>query len=458
MFKSLLIGILCVCAVALVVHAAWNLIASRALMRTLHTQAREGLPMNLRDIVPPPVPANENAMPLLKAAAQAMADEAGVAQYKPAIAELLEYRIPCTSAEASGKDPRALETPAKEALRQKLALPEVTVVFQFLDQAAHKPRCDFALDYSRGATILLPHLSQVRNAVRLLALRAYLRAEADPGAAMDDIRTALRIANFLRDEPFLVTHLVRVSCNATATAALGYILNETRPEAIPPRQAEALLAQLDAQADPRNRSLVNAFDGARIILGKQTFEAMLIGQTDPAVVRSLGDQVESPALWLGLYGSRFGRVVIRPLLKDDFRCYMDVMREYRSRAEQSYWDAAAQPSTMKRVSVTCTLTRNLVPVLDTCLLGAAQDRAAIYLARVGLMLALDCRAKSRYPASLADVPGGAPKDPFSGKDFVYHPTSAGYVLYSVGPDLKDNAGQGSFADPRSPDIVWRIGK
>jgi len=71
------------------------------------------------------------------------------------------------------------------------------------------------------------------------------------------------------------------------------------------------------------------------------------------------------------------------------------------------------------------------------------------IASLGLMqAALALRAYQSehggYPASLADLraAGGwaIPDDPFSGKPFIYRRQGAGYLIYSVGPDLQDNGG------------------
>ena len=50
-------------------------------------------------------------------------------------------------------------------------------------------------------------------------------------------------------------------------------------------------------------------------------------------------------------------------------------------------------------------------------------------------------------------------DPFSGKDFVYRRQGKGFLLYSIGENLKDDGG----LDPRrgnvkreDADIVWRM--
>lgn len=44
------------------------------------------------------------------------------------------------------------------------------------------------------------------------------------------------------------------------------------------------------------------------------------------------------------------------------------------------------------------------------------------------------------PATLSDLPGFIPNDPFDGQPLRYRQTDHGYIVYSVGPDHKDNGG------------------
>jgi hypothetical protein len=52
---------------------------------------------------------------------------------------------------------------------------------------------------------------------------------------------------------------------------------------------------------------------------------------------------------------------------------------------------------------------------------------------------------NRYPASLSELTpnylDATPMDPFDGQSLRYRKQGAGYVLYSIGPDLKDNGGK-----------------
>jgi hypothetical protein len=74
--------------------------------------------------------------------------------------------------------------------------------------------------------------------------------------------------------------------------------------------------------------------------------------------------------------------------------------------------------------------------------AAAANRT---LTQLALALAAHRAEHGNYPATLnaltpACLPA-IPSDPFSNKPFIYHPSTAGYLLYSVGPDLQDDGGQ-----------------
>ncbi|MBV9125600.1 MAG: hypothetical protein JO112_19800 [Planctomycetes bacterium] len=70
------------------------------------------------------------------------------------------------------------------------------------------------------------------------------------------------------------------------------------------------------------------------------------------------------------------------------------------------------------------------------------------------------RDHGRYPKELeALVPGylaRVPQDRFSGKTLVYHPAGDGYLLYSVGPNGKDDQGHGPTDTPPGDDLSVRM--
>jgi hypothetical protein len=69
------------------------------------------------------------------------------------------------------------------------------------------------------------------------------------------------------------------------------------------------------------------------------------------------------------------------------------------------------------------------------------------VARTQVFLALQaCKERfGGYPASIQELKTRLgwklPKDPFSDKDFIYRRQAKGFILYSVGPDMKDDGGR-----------------
>src|SRR5260370_26416035 len=66
----------------------------------------------------------------------------------------------------------------------------------------------------------------------------------------------------------------------------------------------------------------------------------------------------------------------------------------------------------------------------------------------------------RYPTELAALArkylAKIPPDLFSGKPLIYRPEAKGYLLYSVGPNGKDEDGRGYGDDPKGDDISVRM--
>jgi hypothetical protein len=72
-------------------------------------------------------------------------------------------------------------------------------------------------------------------------------------------------------------------------------------------------------------------------------------------------------------------------------------------------------------------------------------RAQFHLFLVELALQIHKTKNGTYPQNLAELSPALPdrlfKDPFSNGDFIYKREENGYVLYSVGPDRKDDGGK-----------------
>ena len=442
-------------AVLLLVYAAWNWSASRSLRHTWDDMREEGLPVSIADITPVRVPPGDNAAPFLNRAFAAMARSAPETErYASAIMALLSYQLPGNGYRDDAPVLTTLNREQKRLVATQLAAPEAVETFTLLDQAVRKPRCDFGLDYAGGAGVLLPHLSHLRNAVHLLALKAWIQADAgDTGPALQTLIKALRISNFLRREPILVSQLVRVAANGKALNVLEDILARHAPAAFPSADLTALLAQLEAQTDPGRQAFVRALDGERVLFGNWAFSRLIVGKMKADELRSLGMRTE-----LSLYSS----LLARPWVKTDFRYYLLTMLEHRRRLLRPYPDVAALDPLSESVPDFYILTRILLPALDRIHQHATTNRAHIELARLALLLTDYAKQNNdRYPASLKtlQLPVDSSRDPFTATPLRYRIQDGGYILYSRGPDLDDDDGEAPASRrelTRDGDLVWSV--
>lgn len=105
-------------------------------------------------------------------------------------------------------------TPATEVL---VALrPLEPDLAELQEEAARRSLARWPIYYDTNAPwgILLPHLAHGKRITSLLQLRSAARlAAGDPQGGLDDIELGLRLTESFRDEPFLISQLVRSVCH-----------------------------------------------------------------------------------------------------------------------------------------------------------------------------------------------------------------------------------------------------
>ena len=128
----------------------WNWREGAKLRATLQAQRERGYPMTLADIVPPPVPDEQNAALVLNRAFLLMTGgKTDPGALLPAIAELKEYAIGGPKPE---KDLTKLDADAVAPLRKKLASAELAEIFKLLDEASARPACRFGRSRRSAST------------------------------------------------------------------------------------------------------------------------------------------------------------------------------------------------------------------------------------------------------------------------------------------------------------------
>lgn len=351
--SALVAGLLALCAIA--GWFLWAASANRRLEAKLEELAAGGYATKLAQLAPAMPPDDENGAALFDAAFAGWPD--------PLPAELGAL-IERTSPEFTDEELATLDA----------FLDEHADVFAMFEEAAARPRCVFPRDYTQGYGILLPQIAQVIKTVKLMRMRAWRQAAAgDFAGAARTVETMVATAECVREEPILVSQLVRI-------VALGIALDTLQP----------LAEDMPADALARVRDRLDP-DGViagmrRAYRGEMAFAASLVGED---ATGTLG--VEMPAL--------LDTILTRPLLKEDFVMLLEFEQRMVDAAELPY--PQAQPAMVALDADAQAVasdwrhpfTAMLIPAVGRSLPNAAKLQTRLVLARavIDLMLTGELR-------------------------------------------------------------------
>lgn len=344
-------------------------------------------------------------------------------------------------------------------LRRAMQDPTLKRVFGLLEEASERPKCVFDIPWQDGALVLFPMYAMFRECARWLAVRVRLAAEdGDTAQAARWLRVGLRMSEHVRQSPTLIAQLVSYAIDA--------IMMQAAQESLPAvdlsgEDARRLAAAADAA--PIAPAFARCIEFERV-WSYATFDWLEESGAQHEVAYGLfGENFWSHVL-LRLYLSPVGT----PLRKYDRVTYLEMMDEQTELLAEPY---RLLPAAQRRTNTPpgdehpiALLALRMSPQFARL---AAKRDAAIARAdqfRTALALNLYWQAHGGYPETLAplaeitDWP--IPDDIFSGEPFRYRREGAGYVLWSLGPDLDDDGGHDYREEGRSwddGDIVWRVG-
>ncbi|HWG47677.1 MAG TPA: hypothetical protein VN688_33240 [Gemmataceae bacterium] len=142
---------------------------------------------------------------------------------------------------------RQLNEEQVEALRAKLkrAATALAKARKLVDMPEGRYPLAYAADF---ISTLLPHVDLVRQIANLLAYDAMMRAqEDDADGALASCRAALNAGRSLGDEPIAITQLVRISMRAKAVDKVRRTLAQGQPSEAALRQIQQLLEKEEAE-------------------------------------------------------------------------------------------------------------------------------------------------------------------------------------------------------------------
>jgi len=337
-------------------------------------------------------------------------------------------------------------------------------------------RFNLAYDFPNPSAILLPHLAVLKRTSQLLQVRACAElAAGQTEQAVADMNLMFYLADSIRDEPILISHLVRI--------AQSHLLLQPLAQGLANHQwSDAQLAAFEEQlsrfhfcAEGRR-----VLEGERIFFGGGFIDYIRNSPNKFHALDSIGsapgqqgggfDAVATiyalaPDGWLDFEKVNYHRA-FEELLLPSFdlsagRVNPEAVRKATTRFEQFMSHRGPGVILQHRFFVGF-----LLPAVTKAVLRGAYGQTAINEAAVACALERYRLAHGAHPDSLdALAPrfiAKVPPDLITGQSLKYRRTDDGaYLLYSVGWNEKDDGGvvainkSGHSVSPEEGDWVWR---
>jgi len=359
-----------------------------------------------------------------------------------------------------------------------LALSKYDPAIGELRQASRLPYSRFPLDYDTEppAAILLPHLAALKRCSQVLQLRAI--AELQDGQsdqALADVKLMLYLADSIRTEPFLISHLVRIAMVNITLQPIYEGLAKHKWSDAQLDELEQELSKLDLlsgyEVGMRGEMVLCQIGNIEYLRRLPEQFPNLVGEGDSETHRMAQICRLIPSGWFYQNELRCVRLMLEFFLPT-----VNPNQRIVSPPAVRKADAAVEAD-VKHHNPYNVLERMLVPALGPASRKFAYGQSSVDLARVACALERYRLAHGEYPESLdALAPRFIPKlphdiiggQPSQGSGSASHPlhyrrTSDGqFVLYSVGWNETDDGGAVVFykgssgrVDISKGDWVWR---
>jgi hypothetical protein len=425
------VAILCVTyGLALVVASAKVRLAYEAL-------EQDNRPIHMDEIIPPRIEDTLNAALLYNSAVALLKSEpVGTSSL---LVELGDYY--------RNSPPDESDPNAEAEMAALLDHPTVTEAISLVERGTQKWGCRFDLNYEDGVNVNLSYLGDFRKLTVILLARAEAEVAAGrPERAWQLTQMSLHFAEGLRDEPVLINQLVRMAIIRRTVKTMRTLCLTSPP-------SQGIRAALDEQLTQLEdvTPLVKAMDGERLLFG-EWFYTRPVDELG-TVLGDIGSS-EATARWvMNAY-----RRLARPVFHLDHASYLRTLHQFTEGLKTPLvtQDEASLEEKLEQSPRAYYLFRLLVPALDRIRVLHIQALADLRLTRLGMGLLQHRQDHGTFPETLAPLLSEAVADPFTGEPMRYRRQSAGFLLYSLGPDREDNGGVEKAKEREKWDIAWEF--
>jgi hypothetical protein len=284
--------------------------------------------------------------------------------------------------------------------------------------------------------MLLPEVQETRNVMSLLSYSSHEAAIA--GRTEESFQDGLNLLNCSRafgDEPILITQLVRLAGRSIATQATKRTLALGEPKTgLAELQAE-YLKEADVNV------LTKALRGERASSHK-LFVLMASGDFYNTVQAAQGTP---PGAMPGQL-ERIGLWAMQSYLPSNHKLALEKLTEMIEYSKLPFDEQHAKFKAIPKVprGITTFFVSLLMPAIEKVTEAALRSRGELLATGVGIACERYRQKFGKWPEKLEDIPKdilpSIPNDPFTGKPINYKRLPDGVVVYTVGPDGKDDGG------------------
>ncbi len=414
-------------AFSFMVHAVANIAISRSLNKTILQAREEGIMLTPEEVMPPPVPDEDNAALVYEEAFDLFE------KLKNKYQEEWKYMPYESIREAE------LTEAQKADIAKIMDEPEFERLYNLIKIAVNMPASHFEKN-SLGRPSSLYHHYRISDLARLFVLHFYFLAEEKRYAeALESAKMTLQLSSALEDESVFYLWQRRKILDRYLVRSLNSFLDNTEITVSAKDYYEFI-----SIIENKDASLTKSLQADLVF-----WENLLIDEFAKAAFGSkkISGYLYGPLIKL-IYDLYIQANV--PIIKHSLRPY------YSIREKINLWEGQYRHHKLHKASLPELLVRMSL-YFDRLLPAQAEYKALLDTSRLGLALEIYRIEHGDYPDTLADlVPEIIPElplDPLTGDDYIYRQEDEGFVVYSVGRNGTDDGGLHS---PPDKDIVWRI--
>jgi hypothetical protein len=443
---KIILGLAIIFLALAVIMTAWRVVLGNANDARLRAMKAAGEPASARELDAwyAAVDEKENA---------ALAWLEGIAKLNPPLEK--DTPVPWGKIKMPARGQR-LNAPQLQQAAELIAQNQTALAI--FRRAATLPGSRYPADLSQGAFAELPHLSPLKSSVNLLQLEALVHAQNGRGReAAEAIQAMLGAGRSLAQEPIVISQLVRSAMDYLAVASTERALNLTT-------LAEPQLAALQAafaEAETPNLS-------TRALVGERASSITVLTSPKDLTVPNEPGAAEAVRTAQKSFGSSAMRAT--GIMQRDLGFLIDALGTniiISKLPDPELFNARASVDaiSMRARQGYYVMSSMLLPALSRIAVKDVEHRARLRVARTAMAVERYRLANSgKLPSSLdALTPkflSAVPADPFDGEPLRFKTTATGYVIYSLGQDLKDDDGlplpSGSQPEKTPHDIPFTV--